>query len=150
MRVLFNLTLSVLLSHAQYVKADDKIVSLTLDQLVSNVLETNPELQFYKSELAAAKAEQGAAGLLQNPELSTEIGRKRASEGGLSAEGTAWSVSVSQTFEFPELREAVLNGALTRLRSKLMTAFVASLGFRAYGYCNRRREQRCRGLWQLW
>jgi cobalt-zinc-cadmium efflux system outer membrane protein len=44
--------------------------------------------------------------------LSAGIGRKRVSGDGFSAEGTAWSVSVMQTFEYPgrvSLRKAIAN-----------------------------------------
>ena len=85
---------------------------VTLDMLVAEALEKNPELNFYKAEIAAAKGERRSAGTFPNPELSADVGRKRASGGGLSAEGTAWSVSVMQPFDYPgrlALRKAIAN-----------------------------------------
>ncbi|NOS70770.1 MAG: TolC family protein [Verrucomicrobia bacterium] len=86
--------------------------SLSLDALVSEALEKNPELKFYEAELAAAKAGRKTAGLLGNPEVSGGVGQKRVSGGGVSAEGVAWSVSVVQPFEWPGrlgLRKAIAN-----------------------------------------
>src|SRR6185295_13362903 len=70
-----------------------------LDDLVVEALEKNPELNFYRAEIAAAKGGRKAAGAWANPEVSAEIGQKRAkdSSGALLGEGTAWAVSVSQT-----------------------------------------------------
>lgn len=86
--------------------------SLSLDALVAEALEKNPELKFYAAELAAARAGRKTAGTLGNPELSGGVGQKRVSRGGLSAEGVAWSVSVVQPFEWPGrlgLRKAIAN-----------------------------------------
>src|SRR5262245_43874239 len=88
--------------------------ALPLNALVDEALERNPELKFYQSEIAAAKAGRKAAGLLSNPELSGSIGHKTAQDrsSGLSAEGVAWSVSVAQPFEWPGrigLRKAIAN-----------------------------------------
>ena len=87
-------------------------VSHTLDALVAEALEKNPELKFYEAEITAAKAGRKTAGLLGNPELSGGVGQKRVTGGGLSAEGVAWSVSVMQPFEWPGrigLRKAIAN-----------------------------------------
>jgi cobalt-zinc-cadmium efflux system outer membrane protein len=86
--------------------------AVTLDALVAEALERNPELKFYEAEIAAAKAGRKTAGLLVNPELSGGVGQKRVTGGGLSAEGVAWSVSVVQPFEWPGrigLRKAIAN-----------------------------------------
>jgi outer membrane protein, heavy metal efflux system len=88
------------------------VASHTLDALVAEALEKNPELKFYEAEIAAAKAGRKTAGLLANPELSGDIGQKRVTGGGLSAEGVAWSVSVVQPLEWPGrigLRKAIAN-----------------------------------------
>lgn len=84
----------------------------TLDALVAETLERNPELKFYEAEIAAAKGGRKTAGLLANPELSGSVGNKTIRGGGLSAEGVAWSVSVVQPFEWPGrlgLRKAIAN-----------------------------------------
>ena len=86
--------------------------SLTLDALVAEALERNPELKFYEAEITAAQAGRKTAGLLANPELSGGVGHKTVRGGGMSAEGVAWSVSVVQPFEWPGrigLRKAVAN-----------------------------------------
>lgn len=72
----------------------------------------NPEREFYREEIAAARSERRWQVGRSDPELSFAVGRQRASEafGGLAREGTAWSVSVSQTFEWPgrlALRRAI-------------------------------------------
>ncbi len=86
--------------------------SHTLDALVVEALEKNPELKFYDAEITAAKAGRKTAGLFANPEVSGGVGQKRVTGGGLSAEGVAWSVSVVQPFEWPGrigLRKAIAN-----------------------------------------
>ncbi len=86
--------------------------SVTLDALVADVLEYNPELNFYRAEIAAAKGERRTAATWANPEVSTSVGQKRVTSGGLSGEGVAWAVSVQQTFEWPgriPLRKAIAN-----------------------------------------
>ncbi len=86
--------------------------SLSLDALVAGALEKNPELKFYETEIAAAKAGRKSAGVWANPEASGSVGQKRVSAPGLSDEGIAWSVSVVQPFEWPGrlgLRKAIAN-----------------------------------------
>ena len=85
---------------------------MTLEAVVADVLEHNPELNFYSAEIAAAKGGARTAATWANPELSTTVGDKRVTGGGLAAEGVAWSVSVQQTFEWPgriPLRKAIAN-----------------------------------------
>lgn len=85
---------------------------VTLDVLVAEVLEKNPELNFYRGEIAAARGGHRQAGIYANPELSIGAGAKTVSGAGMSAEGAAWSVSVLQTFEYPGrigLRRAIAN-----------------------------------------
>ena len=84
----------------------------TLDALVAETLERNPELKFYEAEIAAAKGGRKTAGLFANPELSGGVGNKTIRGGGVNAEGVAWSVSVLQPFEWPGrlgLRKAIAN-----------------------------------------
>src|ERR1044071_4908477 len=92
--------------------SETNTTSLTMDQLVNEALEKNPEVRFYKEELAAAKAGWKVAGLWHNPEVSGSVGRKTSRElaSGASAEGVAWSVSLVQPFEWPGrigLRKAI-------------------------------------------
>lgn len=87
-------------------------VSYTLDALVAEALERNPERKFYDAEITAARAERKTAVSLANPELSGGVGQKTARGGGFSAEGVAWSASIVQPFEWPGrigLRKAIAN-----------------------------------------
>jgi len=87
-------------------------VTHSLDALVKEALENNPELKFYDAEITAAKAGRKTAGSFANPELSGGVGQKSMRGGGFSAEGVAWSVSVMQPFEWPGrigLRKAIAN-----------------------------------------
>ena len=120
------------LSLAASAAAEDSVVSL--DALVTDALRSNPELSFYQAEIAAAKGERVTAGAFNNPELGVEVGSKRAEErgGGLIGEGTAWTVSVSQAFEFPgrmSLRKAIANGQI-KLAELGFEHFKASLASR--------------------
>jgi cobalt-zinc-cadmium efflux system outer membrane protein len=84
----------------------------TLDTLLAEALEKNPELKFYEAEITAAKAGRKTAGMLANPQLSGDVGHNAQKFGGLSAEGVAWTVSVVQPFEWPGrmgLRKAIAN-----------------------------------------
>src|SRR6185436_11123186 len=86
--------------------------TVTLDTVVAEVLEENPELNFYKAEIAAAKGEKRSAATWSNPALSGTIGEKRVRDSSFVGEGLAWSVSVRQTFEWPGrigLRKAIAN-----------------------------------------
>ena len=106
---------------------------LSVDALVAQTIAENPELRFYEAEIDAARAGERVARSLADPELSVSAGRKRSQTAGgiLLGEGTAWSVSIAQTFEWPgrlALRKAVANGqvelaelGLARFRSALTT-----------------------------
>ena len=99
--------------------------SVTLDALVADVLEHNPELNFYRAEIAAAKGERRTAATWANPEASTTVGQKQVRSGGLSDEGSAWSVSVQQTFEWP----GRIPGRITdQRRRELPSAFAGTGG----------------------
>jgi len=89
-------------------------IDLSVEALVQEALLKNPELNFYQAEIAAAKGERRTAGVLANPELSSQVGVKHARDAqtGLTGEGLAWSVSVLQTFEYQgrlSLRKAIAN-----------------------------------------
>ncbi len=85
-------------------------VPVTIDGLVTHALARNPELKFYKAEIAVAKSSRSVAGRLSNPELNLGLGRKRTSGGDASAEGVAFSVALAQPIEWPGrlgLRKAI-------------------------------------------
>ena len=106
---------------------------MTLDAVVTDVLEHNPELNFYNAEIAAAKGQARTAATWANPDLSTTIGGKRVTSGGLTAEGVAWSVSVRQPFEWPgriPLRKAIANEQI-QLAELGLAQFKVALAARA-------------------
>jgi cobalt-zinc-cadmium efflux system outer membrane protein len=117
--VIYGLTVLVALGSAAADTVTNEAVAaatngVALDALVAETLKENPELEFYRAELTAAKAGRKAAGLWQNPALSGAVGQKNARDlnTGLSAEGVAWSVSLVQPFEWPGrigLRKAIAN-----------------------------------------
>jgi cobalt-zinc-cadmium efflux system outer membrane protein len=117
--------------------------SLTVDALVAQTVADNPELRFYEAEIEAARASLRHAGAAADPELSVSAGRKRVRDaaGSLLGEGTVWSVSVAQTFEWPgrlALRKAVANRQVD-LAELGLARFRAALHTRArtlaYGLC---------------
>src|SRR5262245_6509474 len=104
------LTPLILLAAAASPAEEKKPTPMSLAALVAQAIADNPELNFYRAEIGAAAGERKATGAWANPEVTGELGRKRTTGPGLSAEGTAWSVSVSQTFEWPgrvSLRKAI-------------------------------------------
>ena len=108
---------------------------VSLDAIVAQTVANNPELRFYEAEIEAARAGKRSASALADPELSISAGHKRTrtSDGVLIGEGTAWSVSVSQTFEWPgrlALRKAVANRQI-ELAELGLTRFKAALTTRA-------------------
>jgi cobalt-zinc-cadmium efflux system outer membrane protein len=137
--VLLGLLLS--LAPATAPSADATNPVCTLDTLVTEALQSNPELNFYQAEIAAAKAGRRAAGKLANPEISGDLGYKRDENrsGQFLGDGVAWSVSVAQPFDFPgrmALRKAIANRqtaiaelGLGQFRSGL-AARVRELGFK--------------------
>ena len=87
---------------------------VSLDALVAEALARNPELNVYRTEIAAAKGERRAAGEWPNPEGFTELGTKiiRDYHGNTLGEGVLWTISATQTFEYPgrvTLRKAIAN-----------------------------------------
>ena len=110
-------------------------VPVPVERLVAEIMQTNPELAFYREEILAAKAGQLDAGRRADPELSLEIGRKRVRDfnGTLAGEGTAWSVAVTQTFAWPgraQLRKAIASRQV-ELAELGLAQFEAALAARA-------------------
>src|SRR5690606_17275184 len=99
---------------AQTTPPTEPAPAISLPALVGEITAKNPERQFYQDEIAAAKAGQRYSATWSDPELSFDLGRKRVKDasGSLVGEGNAWSVSVTQTFEWPgrlALRKAIAN-----------------------------------------
>ena len=112
---------------------------VTLDAVVADVVERNPELNFYRAEITAANGERRTAATWAHPELSTTLGQKSVRSGGLSDEGVSWSVGVQQTIEWPgriPLRKAIANHQI-KLAELGFDQFKAALAARtrtlAYG-----------------
>ena len=87
---------------------------IAVDVLVAEIVAQNPERAFYLAEIDAARIGEKLSTRRTDPELSLELGRKRARDraGVLAGEGTAWAVAVTQTFEWPgrlALRKAIAN-----------------------------------------
>ena len=94
--------------------SDEAASAVSLSTLVGEITAKNPERQFYQEEIAAAKAGARISSRLSDPELSFDIGQKRLkdSSGAKIGDGAVWSVSVTQTFEWPgrlSLRKAIAN-----------------------------------------
>lgn len=88
--------------------------AVSLSALVGEITAKNPERQFYQEEITAAKAGVRLSSRLNDPELSFDVGRKslKDSTGARIDDGAVWSVSVTQTFEWPgrlSLRKAIAN-----------------------------------------
>lgn len=114
--------------------------ALSLEELVREVQTSNPELEFYRAELAAAKADRKIAARWQNPEVAAELGSKRVWERGgpVLGDGVAWSVSVAQPFEWPGrlgLRKAIADRQI-EIAELGLQQFQAALSARALSLGN--------------
>lgn len=130
-----SLFILLCLGGAAFADAGPVATTYSVESLMGEILQQNPELSFYRAELEAAGAAQRAAATRDNPEVSLELGRKRVrdSAGILAGEGTAWSVSVTQTFEWPgrlALRKAIA-GRDVALAELGVERFRAALAARA-------------------
>jgi cobalt-zinc-cadmium efflux system outer membrane protein len=88
--------------------------AISLSALVGEITAKNPERHFYQEEISAARAGVRLSSRLNDPELSFDVGRKslKDSTGARIDDGAVWSVSVTQTFEWPgrlSLRKAIAN-----------------------------------------
>ncbi|PTY04212.1 transporter [Opitutaceae bacterium EW11] len=91
-----------------------EVAPVPLEKIVDEIVAKNPELRFYEAEISAAKVAARISTAIKDPELSVDVGHKRVEDrsGVLLGSGTAWSVSVTQTFEWPgrlSLRKAIAN-----------------------------------------
>ena len=69
---------------------------ISIEALTTEVLTSNPELNFYRAEIAAAQAGVRVAGSATNPELSVQAGQKRTRDSvvGLAGGGAGGGFSV--------------------------------------------------------
>ena len=116
---------SIVLAPMAYGTSD----ATSLDQLVAEALARNPEVKVYSAEISAAKGERRTAGEWQNPEATTDAGAKivRDYHGNTLGDGVTWTLSATQTFEYPgrvTLRKAIAN-------HQIALAEVGLEGFRA-------------------
>ena len=123
---------SSLLAGAAFAAADAPV---SLDALINDAVDHNPELAFYTAEIDAARAGQRTAATRADPELTVSAGRKRVTDaaGVLVSEAAAWSVSLAQTFEWPgrlALRKSIANRQLD-LAELGLARFQAALRVRA-------------------
>ena len=93
--------------------------AMSVNELVSRTVGDNPELAYYLAEIDAAKGKREVAGRRPDPELGVQIGQRslRAGQGGGGGDGVAWSVSVSQRFDFTgrnSLRKAIADRQVER------------------------------------
>jgi len=131
----FPLVGLLLLPLVASVWAEEPAPAVSCDAIVGEIAAGNPELRFYEEELAAARIGHRLAGMRSDPQLSVELGRKRNHDlgGVLAGEGTAWSVTLEQTFEFPgrlALRKAIANRQI-ELAELGLARFQAGLRARA-------------------
>jgi cobalt-zinc-cadmium efflux system outer membrane protein len=87
---------------------------VTLDSVVAEALAKNPELNYYRGAIAAAKGERRTAVTIGNPEFSGQLGTKHARDAqtGTSGDGVAFSLAIAQPFDYPgriALRKAIAN-----------------------------------------
>jgi cobalt-zinc-cadmium efflux system outer membrane protein len=90
----------------------------SIASLVEEAYQKNPELHFYEQEIAVAQGDRRTAGTWPNPDLSGQIGGKSYNSlgGRYLGTGSVWSVSLTQTFEFPGrvgLRKAIADKQIT-------------------------------------
>jgi outer membrane protein, heavy metal efflux system len=90
----------------------------SIASLVEEAYQKNPELHFYEQEIAVARGDRRTAGTWPNPDLSSQIGGKSYNSlgGKYLGTGPVWSVSLTQTFEFPgrvSLRKAIADKQIT-------------------------------------
>src|SRR6266508_1467148 len=117
MTALRHIALSALL-----ISASNGASEKSIDALVAEALSHNPELQFYVAGIAAARGERRTAARWAYPDLSTNVGGIHYNDlnGNSLGTGPAWSLSVTQQFEYPgriALRKAIADRqiALARL-----------------------------------
>lgn len=109
---------------------------ISVDELVRQVQSGNPELDFYRAEIAAARAGKKSAARWENPEISAELGSKKVwdRQGSTLGDGAAWSVALAQPFEWPgrlALRKAIANQQIEMAELGLQQ-FQAALAARAH------------------
>ena len=113
----------------------------SIASLVEEAYQKNPELHFYEQEILVAQGDRRTAGTWPNPDLSGQIGGKSYNSlgGNYLGTGPVWSVSLTQTFEFPgrvSLRKAIADKQIA-LAQQGLEQFRVSLRNRIEMLCYR-------------
>src|SRR6266403_3985211 len=113
--------LGLLLAFAVSLAASAAAEPRSIASLVEEAYQKNPELHFYEQEIAVARGDRRTAGTWPNPDLSGQIGGKSYNSlgGNYLGTGPVWSVSLTQTFEFPgrvTLRKAIADKKIALAR----------------------------------
>ena len=143
--VLFLLNLTVSIAQAKEPAPAAREVSLTINELVSLIVRTNPTLMTSKRTLELATASVTSAGARPNPRLESNIGRNQAMA-GYAGQGSVTGIGVAQLFENPALRSARVDAArsVERGSSQSVAAtqneVVAQIRLRAFEYLLRKEE----------
>jgi outer membrane protein, heavy metal efflux system len=140
LKTFIQISLAALMALSCHAATDE--TGPSLDTLVAEALARNPEANVYQAEIAAAKGERRTAGEWQNPELTTDLGAKLVGDfnGNSMSAGPLWTLSASQTFEYPgriALRKAIANHQIALAELGLegfraaLAARVRSVAYRA-------------------
>jgi outer membrane protein, heavy metal efflux system len=113
--------LGLLLSFAVCLSASTSAGPRSIASLIEEAYQKNPNLHFYEQEIAAAQGDRRTAGTWPNPDLSGQMGGKiyNSLGGRYLGTGTVWTVSLTQTFEFPgrvTLRKAIADKQIALAR----------------------------------
>jgi outer membrane protein, heavy metal efflux system len=93
----------------------------SIASLIEEAYQKNPDVRFYEQEIAAARGDRLTAGTWQNPDIGGQIGGKSYNSlgGRYLGTGAVWTVSLTQTFEFPgrvSLRKAIADKQIALAR----------------------------------
>jgi cobalt-zinc-cadmium efflux system outer membrane protein len=74
-----------------------------ISALVEKTLSSHPELRLYEAQIEAAKGGQKSAAAFKNPDIQTGIGNWRVRDlaSGEVTDGPTWSVTLTQTIDWP-------------------------------------------------
>ena len=143
--VLFLLNLTIGIAQAKEPAPAAREVSLTINELVSLIVRTNPTLMTSKRTLELASASVTSAAARPNPRLESNIGRNQAMA-GYAGQGSVTGIGVAQLFENPALRSARVDAARSVERGSLQSVaatqneVVAQIRLRAFEYLLRKEE----------
>ena len=109
---MFTNSLKIVIASALFAIPAGGAHGASIESIVSEALSRNPELNFFAAEIAVARGERRTAAQRAYPDLSTNLGGKhyRDLDGNALGTGPAWSLSVTQRFEYPgriALRKAI-------------------------------------------